>query len=120
LTINSARGDALRRRVAGLVRRFRGRFAEVGVHTSGGLFPVQTLPSLRGVGADALYYRLLKSGIRTVLHRARNAEKPKLSFLITARHARSDIDRAVRTVLHVSRRERSPNYRSGENNETGL
>lgn len=102
LAINRAHGDALRQHLVKLVRRFRLRLAHIGLQTIGASFPVQTLGSLSGINADTLHQRLLRSGIRTVLHRARAAGKPKISFLITAGHSPNEIDRTVDAVRHGS------------------
>ena len=43
LALNDRRGDALRRRLAALVRRLRDGLAAAGLHARGGLFPVQDI-----------------------------------------------------------------------------
>jgi 8-amino-7-oxononanoate synthase len=95
LTVNRAHGDALRLRLAVLVARFRRRMAAAGFYFSGSLFPVQTLLLLPGVDTVCLYQRLLRQGIRTVLHQARSGHGPRISFLITARHILQEVDNAV-------------------------
>lgn len=120
LEINCTRGDELRQRLAQLVRRFRRRLGHSGLQTFGGSFPLQTLGPLSGINAETLHQRLLRSGIRTVLHRARNVGKPTISFLITAGHAANDIDRAVNAVGHASGMRQINYLRSGENNERAI
>ena len=93
LQINSACGDVLRARLVQLVRRFCRRLAEMGLQTLGGAFPVQILGPLPGIDADRLHRQLLRWGIQTVLHCG--AGKPRISFLLNARHAASDVDGAV-------------------------
>jgi 8-amino-7-oxononanoate synthase len=95
LQVNRWRGDALRLHLAQLVYYFRRRLSAVGLSATGGLFPVQTLAPIPGVDSRALYERLLHQGIQTVLRRSCHGRRRCLSFLITARHAFSDIDRAV-------------------------
>jgi 8-amino-7-oxononanoate synthase len=95
IALNHESGDALRWRLAGLVRRFRHRAFEAGFQFSGGLFPVQTLLPSRGLEPVRLFEALLKQGIQTVLHQARHGQAPRISFLITARHVPEAVDRAV-------------------------
>ena len=101
LHINEQQGDSLRLRLAGRVRHLRRRLADVGLSAAGGLFPVQTLELPPEVDAVALHERLLELGIRTVLHQGRNGAGPRVSFIITARHRVSEIDRAVDGVGSV-------------------
>jgi 8-amino-7-oxononanoate synthase len=95
LQINSSHGEVLRSRLARLIRRFCRRLAEIRLQTTGGSFPVQTLRPLPEIDAEALHRQLLRIGIQTVLHRRREAEKPRISFLLNARHVASEIDGAV-------------------------
>ena len=95
LNINDQQGDALRLRLAQGVRHFRRRLAQVGLAAAEGLFPVQTLKLTPAVDAIALHDRLLERGIKTVLHHGRNGTGPRVSFIITARHSMTEIDRAV-------------------------
>jgi 8-amino-7-oxononanoate synthase len=120
LAINRVHGDELRQRLAKLVLRFRRRLGRIGLQTSGESFPIQTLEPPVGIDAATLHRRLLRSGIRSVLHRARTGSKPKVSFLITADHAASDIDRAVAAVGHASGMPHINYTRSGESNERAI
>lgn len=96
LDLNDEQGDALRLRLAQNVGRFRRGLAGVGLSAAGGLFPVQTLQLPEGIDAGELHGRLLGAGIRTFLQRQRG--RPCLSFIITAAHRGSEIDRAVAAV----------------------
>lgn len=96
---NTENGDALREHLATLVLRFKEAMAKSGFAFAGGLFPVQTLVPVPGLDAVSLHGRLLQRGIRTVLHRRRNGAQARLSFIITARHSPTDIDRAVAVLL---------------------
>jgi 8-amino-7-oxononanoate synthase len=98
LEVNHAFGDNLRRRLTGLLRRFRKHLGETGLQAIGGIFPVQTLLPGPGTDATAMQHRLLRSGIRTVAHHARNGQEARLSLLITARHTLADIGRAVAAI----------------------
>jgi 8-amino-7-oxononanoate synthase len=91
---NRRDGDARRGRLLDLVRRFRRGLSAAGVSTGPGLFPVQTIRSPQGKLASALHRRLAERGIRAVLHRSETG-KARVSFLITAAHAREQIDIAV-------------------------
>jgi 8-amino-7-oxononanoate synthase len=95
LEVNRRRGDAIRRRLARLVIRFRRRLADAGLHSAGGLFPVQTLRTASGVDVVGLHSRLLRLGVRTVLGRRRRCAGARILFVINARHRGPDIDRAV-------------------------
>jgi 8-amino-7-oxononanoate synthase len=96
---NRRRGTALRLRLTQCVRHFRRRLSEVGLSAAGGLFPVQTLAPISGLDSSVLYERLLHRGIRTVLRRSCHGRRRCISFLLTARHTRSDIDRAVDALV---------------------
>jgi len=120
LETNHAHGDKLRQHLAQLVRRFRRRLGQIGLQTIGASFPVQTLGPLTEINAETLHQRLLRSGIRTVLHRAHTVGKPKVSFLITAGHAPNDIDRAVDAVGHASGMRPFTYLSSGETNERAI
>lgn len=102
LAVNRSSGDVLRLRLARLVTRFRQRMAQHGIRFRGGLFPWQTLaPTAPAVDVAALHQRLLQSGIRTVLHRARNGHSARISFLLTARLVPEEVDRAAKLVAEV-------------------
>lgn len=98
LAVNETWGDRLRWRLAQLVRRFRERLRQVGLAASGGLFPVQTLRPVAAIDASGLHALLQESGVRTVLHRARDGQDARLSFLITALHTPSDIERCAKAL----------------------
>jgi 8-amino-7-oxononanoate synthase len=102
LAVNQARGDALRRRLVQVIRRFRSRLTAAGFSAVGGLFPVQTLTPIPKLNAPLLSARLLRLGVRTVLRRGHNGHTPRISFLITARHTPQDIDRAVALLAEAA------------------
>lgn len=103
LTMNREQGDAIRLRLAQRVSRFRRQLAEYGFSTTGRLFPVQTLMPFTGVDAGMLHERLLRLGIRTVLHRARNGHGARLSFLLNVLHSTDDIDHAADALAFAMR-----------------
>jgi 8-amino-7-oxononanoate synthase len=90
LALNDRCGDALRLRLARLVRHFRARLRALGFDPLGGLFPIQTIAAGPAVDPAALHGFLLERHVRAVL-----AAGPRLSFLITARHTFAEIDRAA-------------------------
>jgi 8-amino-7-oxononanoate synthase len=92
LNVNSAAGDALRLRLAALIRRFRERVADAGYRPRGPFFPVQTL--LTGPRARRVHDRLLQAGVRSVLHRGHRGEL-RLVFVVTASHRVRDLDVAA-------------------------
>ena len=97
LEVNAERGDVLRMRLAGLVRRFGSGVAYSGL-SAGGMFPVQAIESPRGVDAVTLHEQLLAAGIRALLQRSRHDENVRVSFMITARHSAQDIARAIHAL----------------------
>jgi 8-amino-7-oxononanoate synthase len=103
LDVNQLHGDALRLRLARLVRRFRCTLHGAGIATVGGGFPVQTLALPPAVDVPAVHERLLKAGVRAVLHRARGRGQTQLSFLVTAAHRAEEVDAAASAVARVLR-----------------
>jgi 8-amino-7-oxononanoate synthase len=101
LIVNEMQGDRLRNQLAQRVRYFRTRLAELALSADGGWFPVQTLHLKPERGAIEAHDRLRDCGIETVLQRDRNGSGPRLSFILTARHRRSEIDRAVDGLQRV-------------------
>jgi 8-amino-7-oxononanoate synthase len=102
LAVEAGRGDALRRRLADNILHFRRRLIADGWTPGGGLFPVQTITEPGA--AAALHARLLRLGVSGVLHRSRCAREPRVGFVITASHERSDLD-ACADALSRARRE---------------
>lgn len=117
LTVNRKQGDALRLRLAQLVARFRKQLAKYGLSIIGGMFPVQTLMPLPGLDAGMLYERLLRLGVRTVLHRARNGHGARLSFLLNALQSTDDIDHAADTLAFAMRSAKAKAQILGVNHE---
>lgn len=99
LDLNDDTGEARRERLYQIVRRFRRDLCSVGCSVRGGSFPVQTLAS--GTDAAALNARLLKAGIRAVTVRSRTDRPPELAFVLTARHSRAEIERAVGVLARI-------------------
>ena len=95
LNVNATHGDLLRDQLAQRVRFFRARLAELALSAEGGLFPVQTLRLRPAEAAIDVHERLRDFGIATVLHHAREGSGPRLSFILTVRHRRGEIDRAM-------------------------
>ncbi|WP_394850260.1 aminotransferase class I/II-fold pyridoxal phosphate-dependent enzyme [Pendulispora brunnea] len=89
LTVNSARGPALRSRLARNVQRFRAGLLRLGVRAPGSAYPQVNLPV---AAPRKLHARLLRRGVRTVLFRG------ALGWLLTARHTAADIDEALRAL----------------------
>ncbi|HYJ42642.1 MAG TPA: aminotransferase class I/II-fold pyridoxal phosphate-dependent enzyme [Steroidobacteraceae bacterium] len=109
LAVNAERGDALRLRLAHLVRRFRAGARGICALPRAGAFPVLTLgcEAARGAGAVRLHRALNEAGVRALLHAPRD---PRISFLISAAHGESDVDDALAALqlcLSAGRRQRS-------------
>jgi 8-amino-7-oxononanoate synthase len=110
LEINRRCGDVLRRRLAGLVSRFRRSVPELVATNS--LFPVQPLKLPETVAVRALHAALGARGVRPVLHRHPATRRPQISFVFTARHRLSEIDWAVECLRAAGARARWKNERS--------
>jgi len=95
---NETEGAALRNRLLQLIQYFRGKVAELGLNPSGRFFPVQTFSEIPGISPIILYHRLLKQGIRTVLHQGRQTSTARISFILNAGHEFEDIDRVVSSL----------------------
>jgi 8-amino-7-oxononanoate synthase len=107
LDLNETEGRQRRSLVRQLVVRFRRGLGGLGLASSGGLFPLQTLRPLADVTAPELHRGLTANGIRTILHRPICATRPRLSFLFTADHRLSDVDAALAALAVVARAARS-------------
>ncbi len=112
LSINRRCGETLRIRLARLVSYFVKRAAEIGLNTTGGLSPVQTIWSSDGMDAKGIYERLYRSGIHTVLRRShclsqdylsREGHGGHISFILTVRHTQGDIDRVMEVLSHIQK-----------------
>lgn len=102
LNVNDRCGDDLRGRLAANVSRLRQRIAYIGLSAVGGLFPFQTLALAEGMSALKTYERLQRLNVNAVLHRNRNGRDVRLSFLLTAKHRPSEIDRAAEALFHAA------------------
>jgi 8-amino-7-oxononanoate synthase len=100
LALNTVQGDHLRDRLMGLLRRFRQALSRRRLHTTGGMFPVQTI-ACPGESAQMLYDELLKRGVRAVLHKDRSSSAARVSLIITAGHSTEAIDCASAAVIEA-------------------
>ncbi len=80
---------------------FRAQLADVGLHSSGGLLPNQSLPPLPADAAAALYRQLLGAGVRPALLSGEQGTG-RLRFILTARHRLDAIGRAVRVLAELA------------------
>jgi 8-amino-7-oxononanoate synthase len=97
IRVNRDSGDAIRFRLAQLVRRLRAGLRALGLPLRGSLFPVQSLQPVRVRPAE-FHERLQQFGIRALLHRPSCGGEVRVSFIVTARHTPAAIDRAVAAV----------------------
>ncbi len=95
LAINRTYGDRLRRELLRNVTRFRAGLRRIGLAADGGLLPVQTLRAPGALDVGALQRRLVRQGIKTLVLQPEPDAGPRLAFVLTARHRREDIDRAI-------------------------
>jgi 8-amino-7-oxononanoate synthase len=98
LHVNQHHGDELRGCLAHGVARFRRELSETGLSSVSAWLPVQTLARLPRIAVETVHQRLLRAGVRAVLHHAAGGKPPRISFLITARHTAAEIDRAASAV----------------------
>jgi 7-keto-8-aminopelargonate synthetase-like enzyme len=101
LAINDVHGNALRRRLAQLVRLLRQQLTRISTTANSGLFPVQSLILPSFESPQSLHHSLQSLGVRTVLHRNCNSRLPHISFLITIRHTVSDIRHAGKMLAAI-------------------
>ena len=109
LTVNRACGDALRSRLAHLVRQFRKHLGTCGLSSTGGVFPVQILRRIPHLDARRVHNCLLDLGVRAVLHQPRCQRGVAISFLLTALHRFADIERAGRALAEALTHVRTTN-----------
>ncbi|NHZ35074.1 aminotransferase class I/II-fold pyridoxal phosphate-dependent enzyme [Massilia rubra] len=108
LRINRAHGDQLRSRLWRRVAQWRLGAARHGIALHASAFPVQTLALRRDIDGDALHACLRRAGVDAVLQRA--GARATLSFIVTARHAPDDIERAL-ALLAACLRAQAPTAR---------
>lgn len=109
LKINQLKGDALRKRLARNVTRFRRNLHDASIQCQGRFSPVQTIP-IPAQTAQLFHQRLQEQGVITVLQQSCISQKPCISFVITARHKMSGIDDAIRVIINISREFESTSY----------
>jgi 8-amino-7-oxononanoate synthase len=90
LSINAARGAALRDRLVARVRCLRQALRRCGFAPRGGLFPIQRVTT-GGGAAIALQRELARRGVQAVAVRSRCAPGIALTFLVTARHSEAEL-----------------------------
>ncbi|MBV9597249.1 MAG: pyridoxal phosphate-dependent aminotransferase family protein [Chloroflexi bacterium] len=95
LAINQRCGDVLRQRLWDLVRLFQVLLRRAGRTATGGFSPMQTIVPCTDRDATREHQRLMQAGIRTILRAPEHGGNARIGVLITARHARHDIERAV-------------------------
>jgi 8-amino-7-oxononanoate synthase len=114
LRVNRASGDALRLRLSRRVARLRAGLGKLQLLAGDGLFPVQPLRTPHAIDATELHQGLAARGVQAVLHRARNGDGRRISFVVTARHTPEDIDRALACLADAMARGAPAQVRKGE------
>ena len=104
LAVNRSHGETLRARLACLVRVFRRQLLHAGFPVTGGLFPVQTLATVRHDATARLHQALWRRHVLTVLRQDVEASGPRLTLLLTARHTPHDAADLVRALTCASQR----------------
>lgn len=95
LEINERTGDWLRRRLSNNIRAFQSGAGRIDLQVKGGWFPVQTIQQAWKFDPQRIYHRLLEQGVRGLLLQGEQDGEIELSFIITARHTRAQIERLV-------------------------
>jgi 8-amino-7-oxononanoate synthase len=94
LAVNRLRGEQLRARLLRLVCLFRAGVERLGLHCSGGQFPVQALAPMAPVRVAAVQAELLRRDVRAVAQR-HGRSRARVCFVLTARHSRADVAQAL-------------------------
>lgn len=106
MVVNRRCGDTLRLRLAQLVQYFRCRLSRVGLTSIGSLFPVQTVRLPGCCDPKTIHDRMISYGVQTVLHRKLNQRRPRISFIINARHRKCEIEYSVSALAAAAQGER--------------
>ena len=101
LQINNFIGDKRRGQLFKNVSIMKALLNAKGIRLSGGIFPVQSINFNDVNKANAVYNNLLKQGIQTVLTAGHNKAETAVTFIITSRHTRGEIEHAVFCVGKV-------------------
>ena len=109
-------GERWRARLTRLVWRLRATLAEVGLAAIGQLpFPVQSFVTRHASSPEVLLRclnRLHAGGVQALLTRGCAGSAPRLTFIVTAQHTRSQIDRVAELLARESVARSSPPSRS--------
>lgn len=98
LAVNRASGEHRRVTLLSLVSRLRRGLRRLGLVLAPTLFPLQSVRAAPGMALPALYRRLQRLGLATVLRRPACAGAVDLAFVLTAAHRPSHIDAAISMV----------------------
>lgn len=102
LAVNAALGNVLRRKLAQLVSLLKQQLSGIGMATTSGLFPVQTMKPLSSNRSQSLHNSLQHLGVHTVLSRHCRERVPCISFLLTLRHTIKDILNAGKMLTAIT------------------
>lgn len=94
LAVNRSRGEQLRARLLRLVSLFRAGVERLGLHGSGGQFPVQALAPMAPALVAAAQAELLRHDVRAIAQR-HGRSRARLCFVLTARHSSADVEHAL-------------------------
>lgn len=105
LALNAQAGEGWRAHLLALVQRLRSALLPAGLVPVGRLpFPVQSFVSRQGPERLAqLWRRLRAAGVRALLTGGCQGQAPRLSFIVTARHAVAQIDRVAHLAQLLGR-----------------
>jgi 8-amino-7-oxononanoate synthase len=104
LQLNQRHGETLRRRLLDLVVRLRRRLIEAGLAPVGRApFPVQSFHADSSPPVAQMRRWLLCHGVRALLTKGCSGVAASLTFLVTTRHGRVDIDVAGQVAASAAR-----------------
>jgi 8-amino-7-oxononanoate synthase len=101
LAVNDCSGEALRRRAADAVQRWRSALRGLGIRTAGESLPVQALPPLPRRDAARLHRHLERSDVHAIAQSWAGGAQGRIVFLLGAHTTRADIAAAVSALAQA-------------------
>ncbi len=98
LSINEDHGDELRYCLKNQVELFQISLRDTCLKAVDTLFPVQTLAHIPELDMYAVYKRLLRGNVHTILKRSHWGLGPQLALLITADHNPAQVDAVIAAI----------------------
>jgi len=102
LALNFREGDLRRQALVRNVRFFKQYLWQIGISSSFGLFPVQTIEGVSGVEAQQWYRRLKENGVRCLLTEG-HAKEAKLTFILRCGHQKKELTFVLERLAEIAR-----------------